>query len=1405
MPLKKGDAAEETLVVMQKKLISKQNKPKTKKRPLEENVDTEETSPKKLKSSNKKKSNGDENKQLATIKPVVDDKMATNKLQTKCRPGQLVELINGLSKEQKEAVREIGFGGLLQLKVTKLPHGILPWILKAFDYTCNMFKLKKTEFIITKDDVHDIFLLPRGGNQVVLAQTGNTVSVTDNRLKKEWRLRFDLQNNSDPITVKRVFETLRGSNDSGDEFKKLFVLFSVSVFLAPTSNKTIDLKLVRAVANVENIRAYDWCDYIFREMVNSVKVFKQGGKSIVSGCILVVMLAYFHRFNFKGDVMGHTLPLISHWDDEKLSKRVQDEKKTGSLGNAPLSKIDYPISLQQQDKLEAVRGTQNSDKGLDEVLEEEVDEEVDEECESKEGYLMVKLPKGVESDKQIKARSIDGAHEIYLRMKRDNELFFSRYVNNMNKLGKMKPTKRNDEPSTSVHDEATEVSAAEEVVVNNEENPSAKQAPSPSLSQTQPALRDPDYHTFIDGLVARSYEKEKAKRGLPTFDIWTDMLKIQYKELNKKYGGCFDRDLLSDDDLECADEENDEEVDVTKLNSDDGGEAEKRNDEEECFDDFVTNIVLGVTSNIEHMFEDTNVVNQKDDIESNVPDKGNQNRDFDDGKPDDGNISAQRCISKYLLHSNVVPASAGMVPYHLGCTLDCGLPNEDLQIVSDFMLKNELLYAPVMQLRKEVMDYCFLNDYWCDKTEIVCNFGVFHNTTKKDIESLLPNTMIEAIVIESWAIMLNKMQMAGSGSTRPRRIFFGIAHSIVVEKMIDIDNDDEDNGDLKKYKAEVFSTWDMWSGFYDEPLNLNAEMVFIPLLYEEHFFCVCIDFVRERLFYLDNRCYDDFDETTFAIMTDVVANTYAEYLVSKGTENAVKVRKFMMINVPFDWQTREHNLDCGVFMMFHMMFFYGDIFDCELYNVEKRDLYRGEIAATLILSDFNGNRSEVLERVTRHNEMKVKLLPKLLSKRERINKKKTKGRAGKKNVQTPDSKIKDMVEDGPASVVGSSRRGKSDGLGCTFNCGMADDKVLLVSKFMRANQALFAKMLSTRKEVLDYCLLDDHNLSLEYDFSTSLKGTQHIIRGCCRLWRWSITYQRGYLSLRPTVPVNTAVIECWALILNHIEHTEKSETSLMFFGIGHMEGKGDENKDQNIQKLFDTWDEFVSKNTVPCNWKADLVFVPMVWEDHYFCVCINFTREMVEVLDNTKYDQWEETIIYKAADLLVWFTDTSELVMKLSLTASHMSDYLEGKGDERAVDLIAFPVVHIKFNWQTYEENNIESGNFLMMHMIRLTKDEIWKEVKPKRGKTGTVKEKKGAAEEEVDKVDSFTKEKEDTIEITRINTEIPVLHNPPRQYDTIQGDIEDGQPKRVFKRYKRPAHSRGRGQSRGRGRNYSQ
>lgn len=64
--------------------------------------------------------------------------------------------------------------------------------------------------------------------------------------------------------------------------------------------------------------------------------------------------------------------------------------------------------------------------------------------------------------------------------------------------------------------------------------------------------------------------------------------------------------------------------------------------------------------------------------------------------------------------------------------------------------------------------------------------------------------------------------------------------------------------------------------------------------------------------------------------------------------------------------------------------------------------------------------------------------------------------------------------------MGSKRRGKSDGLGCTYDCGVANPKLELVSRFMRAHKSICENMLTMRKEVLDYCLLDDHIFPLEY-------------------------------------------------------------------------------------------------------------------------------------------------------------------------------------------------------------------------------------------------------------------------------------------------------------------------------------
>lgn len=59
----------------------------------------------------------------------------------------------------------------------------------------------------------------------------------------------------------------------------------------------------------------------------------------------------------------------------------------------------------------------------------------------------------------------------------------------------------------------------------------------------------------------------------------------------------------------------------------------------------------------------------------------------------------------------------------------------------------------------------------------------------------------------------------------------------------------------------------------------------------------------------------------------------------------------------------------------------------------------------------------------------------------------------------------------------NSHNVNNDGLGSTYNCGIQNVPVTLVSKFMRQNVTLLSYMPSFRKHVVDYCMVD-HNETL---------------------------------------------------------------------------------------------------------------------------------------------------------------------------------------------------------------------------------------------------------------------------------------------------------------------------------------
>ena len=54
-------------------------------------------------------------------------------------------------------------------------------------------------------------------------------------------------------------------------------------------------------------------------------------------------IIYFHRLKFKNISLPSFLPLISHWTDKDVSKRIKEEVSTNHFGNGIILST-YPIS-----------------------------------------------------------------------------------------------------------------------------------------------------------------------------------------------------------------------------------------------------------------------------------------------------------------------------------------------------------------------------------------------------------------------------------------------------------------------------------------------------------------------------------------------------------------------------------------------------------------------------------------------------------------------------------------------------------------------------------------------------------------------------------------------------------------------------------------------------------------------------------------------------------------------------------------------------------------------------------------------------------------------------------------------------------------------------------------------------
>lgn len=286
-------------------------------------------------------------------------------------PKEVTNVVNNLNEKQKEDVIEIGFGSLLDLKLTDIDRRLYTLIHSQYD---SMVITLHDKSVIHANNLfyHEVLGLPckgvKSGKQAFKGyDVLNTKMEKDEikRVKTEWRRIFDiLDTDRNFVSQETMKERLLAETEGGEFFKKLFVMFVMTSFLAAAPNKDLVLAIAPALEDTSEIINYDWCSFIakvvdanakkVRDFVRKRETIKQTGtqkereaeeqkektkkgtvKLLIKagGCFPALMIGYIHRYVF-GQLPSEDKPYIINWTNQLLRERIKQQLDRQNVGTA---------------------------------------------------------------------------------------------------------------------------------------------------------------------------------------------------------------------------------------------------------------------------------------------------------------------------------------------------------------------------------------------------------------------------------------------------------------------------------------------------------------------------------------------------------------------------------------------------------------------------------------------------------------------------------------------------------------------------------------------------------------------------------------------------------------------------------------------------------------------------------------------------------------------------------------------------------------------------------------------------------------------------------------------------------------------------------------------------------------
>lgn len=246
------------------------------------------------------------------------------KLVTRCSPGRLLNVLQRLTPDQKEAVKSMGFGSILGLRCRTLRRSLCLWLLERFNTVRRSLEICGERIPLTPRDVELVMGLPASGKDVVNSGSDELIL--------ELRKKYNATNRG--ISV-RLLEERLAAPEAGEDFKRSFVLYVMGTLVCPTARLDVSPSFLHFLTNMDVLHQYNWGKFLLDRLVREISRFRQGKQRAVGGCLLFLQLFYYESVAVGAayESAPVAFPCLFSWGEEEISEREKQEKELGGYGS----------------------------------------------------------------------------------------------------------------------------------------------------------------------------------------------------------------------------------------------------------------------------------------------------------------------------------------------------------------------------------------------------------------------------------------------------------------------------------------------------------------------------------------------------------------------------------------------------------------------------------------------------------------------------------------------------------------------------------------------------------------------------------------------------------------------------------------------------------------------------------------------------------------------------------------------------------------------------------------------------------------------------------------------------------------------------------------------------------------